>query len=175
MTTTDTPSPITSNEPPPTTSAAPAAKTTIKINWLQVLERTAWSAVQSLAAVYIAKGTITISASEIALLTALTAFLTLVKSAILAYFDAKKGNVAGWLEDTTARAAFTFAEVLLASLITAAVTPLSLASFKAAIVAAAAAALAGVKAAFAQSIGFPSSAATLTEPADWTPSASTSA
>jgi hypothetical protein len=116
------------------------------------------------AAVYIAKGTITISSTEIALLTGLTAVLTAVKSFVLALIERGKLNPVAWLEDTAARAAFTFGEVLLASLITAAVTPLNLASFKAALLAGAAAALAAVKAAFAKSIGDPQSAATLLNP-----------
>jgi hypothetical protein len=134
------------------------------------MERTAWSAIQSLAAVYIAKGTITISGGEIAILTALTALLTAVKTYVLASLPTKP-NLGHWLEDTAARTAFTFGEVLLASLVTAAVTPLSLASFKAAIIAGAAAALAGVKASFAQSIGNPQSAATLTAAAEGPPAA----
>ena len=138
--------------------APPKAAT---INWAQLLERTVWSAVESLAGIYISKGTITISSGEIVLLTALTAILTAVKAFVLAKIEAQNASTVEWLEDTASRTAFTFGETLLASLITAAVTPLNLASFKAALIAAAAAALAAVKSSLAKSFGNNQSAATL--------------
>jgi hypothetical protein len=163
MTAATTP-PTSAPEPAPTPSPA-------TVQWVQLLERTLWSALESLAGIYLTKGGITISAAEIVILTALTALITAVKTYLLAKIDVEKQKTLEWLEDTVARTAFTFGETLLASLITAAVTPLNLASLKAAVIAAAAAALAGVKSSIAKSFGNANSAATLPASLEPQPSA----
>ena len=138
---------------------------------LDILERAIWSAVQAIGGIYIAKGTVSVSAAETAVLTALTAALAAVKTLVLnALGDPKKGPKE-WIEDLAARTAFTFGETLLAALLTAAATNLNLSSVQAAAIAGATAALAFVKAALAKNFGDPNSAATLSENATLVPAA----
>ena len=135
---------------------------------LDVGERTVVTALEALAAVYLAKGQVSVSAAEAAALAGIAAGLALLRS-FLAAWRPRPGNI-GWLEDLVLRATFTFAQTLVACLITAVVTPLDLSSLKAAGVAGLAAAVAAVKAAVAQGVGNPASAGLVPASATTTPS-----
>lgn len=127
---------------------------------LDILERSAFTAVQALAAVYLAKGVLTISGAEVAILTAVAGAL----SALRALLSQRIGNgtkPSDWIEDLSSRTAFTFATTLVASLITAAATPLDMPALKSALIAALAASLATVKAAAARGLNNPNNASAI--------------
>lgn len=133
---------------------------TARATFLDIAERVVVTAAESVLAVYVAKGSVSVSAAQIAILTGIAAGLAAVHGLVLA-LGRLDATPLGWLEDVAARAAYTFAQTLVAGLITAAATPMSLPSAKAAAIAALAAAFATVKGAVAQRFGSPNNAALL--------------
>lgn len=126
-----------------------------------VIERAAFTAVQALLATWITVGSVSISAREIILLTALATVLTALRAWVAQWLGGNKEGPATWVEDLLSRGAFTFATTFVAALITAARTPLTMSAVHSAALAGLAAVLAAVKAAAARGIGDPRSASIL--------------
>src|SRR6185437_11371024 len=98
---------------------------------LDVAERTAVTAAEAVLAAYLAKGALSLTGAEAAVLGALAGGLAAVR-AIVANWLASQHGPREWLEDLFSRGAFTFAQTLVAALLTPALTGLSLTSVKAA-------------------------------------------
>ena len=118
---------------------------------LDIGERTVFTAAQSMVAVYLAKGSLSVSAAEVAVLTAVAATLTMLRT-MISQRIAKEKKPLNWVEDLLSRVAFTFATTLVASLVTLAATPLDMSALKSAVIAALAASLAAVKSAAARGL-----------------------
>jgi hypothetical protein len=118
---------------------------------LDIGERTVFTAGEAILAVYLAKGMVSVSAVEVAILTAISAAIAAVKTIVSQWLGQNTGPKE-WLEDMASRAVFTFGETLVAALITSAATDLNLSSIKAAAIAAAAAALSALKSAIANGV-----------------------
>jgi hypothetical protein len=124
---------------------------TVQQKLLDIGERTAVTAGEAVLAVLLAKGTLSVSAGETAVLGALAGGLAAVRAVVATWLSSQKGPQE-WVEDLFSRAAFTFAQTLIAALIVSAASPLTLSSVKAAAIAGGAAALAAVKAALARGV-----------------------
>jgi len=129
----------------------PVAAGDLRKQLLDILERSAFTAIQALAAVYLAKGVLSISGVEVAVLTAVATVLTAVRT-LISQHTGNTRKPKNWIEDLSSRTAFTFAATLVASLITAASTPLDMSALKSSLVAALAASLAVVKASVARGV-----------------------
>ncbi len=126
-------------------------------NLLDIGERTLLTAVESALAVLVTKGHLSVSVGEVAVLTGVAAALAGLQSWLLPALSVAE-TPTRWIEDVLARAAFSFAQTLVAALVTAAATALTLSSTKAAAIAGLAAALTTVKGVVAQRFGDPTSA-----------------
>jgi hypothetical protein len=116
---------------------------------MDVAERTIFTAGEALVAILLTKGSLSFSAAEVTMLTAVAAGIAGVRTVVSQAIDRSPGPKE-WLEDLFSRAIFTFAETLVASLITSATTGLNLSALQSAGVAGLAAALTAVKAALAR-------------------------
>jgi hypothetical protein len=117
-----------------------------------IAERTVVTAAEAIGAVLLTKGTISFSATEVAILGAVAGGLAAVRTLVANWLSGQQGPQE-WLEDMFSRATFTFAQTLVAALtVSAGADGLHLPGIRAAAMAGAAAALTAVKAALARGV-----------------------
>lgn len=121
-------------------------------NLADIAERTVVTAAEALGAVLLTKGSINLSAAEVAILGAIAGGLAAVRTLVANRLSSQRGPQE-WVEDLFSRTIFTFAQTLVAALSVSAIpNGLHLHEIQAAALAGVAAALAAVKAALARGV-----------------------